>query len=69
MRHPWLMLLAVVAASDVTPEIILARRLEQKALFAQRMGRLQVAQQELEIVQLLRPVRSERVEGHKGEKP
>lgn len=56
MRHPWIMLTALIASAQLAPETILARRLEQDALFAQRTGRTALALQQLEMAQLLQPI-------------
>lgn len=53
MRHPWIMLAALIASAQLAPETILARRLEQEALFAQRTGRTALAMQQLEMAQLV----------------
>lgn len=56
MHHPWLALAALVATIQITPETILARRLEQGALFSQRTGRTALAIQQLEMAQRVQPV-------------
>lgn len=53
MRHPWIMLTALIASAQLAPETILARRLEQEALFAQRTGRTALAVQQLETAQMV----------------
>lgn len=54
MRHPWIIVAAfAVAATQTSPEMILARRLEQEALFSQRTGRTALAIQQLEAAQLV----------------
>lgn len=55
MRHPWIILASLVVAAQTSPDAILARRLEQEALFAQRTGRTALAIQQLEAAQLVQP--------------
>lgn len=56
MHHPWIIMAAfAVAAAQLSPEIVLARRLEQESLFAQRTGRTALAIQQLETAQMVQP--------------
>ncbi len=56
MRHPWLVMFAIIAGAQLAPEVILARRLEQEALFSQRTGRTVLAVQQLEMAQRVQPL-------------
>jgi hypothetical protein len=45
-----------MASAQLAPETILARRLEQEALFSQRTGRTALAIHQLEMANLIQPL-------------